>query len=138
MTKIPTTGHSKTIPEVCEHAFHRFSEKPLFTCLGKTLSFAQVDRYSAQFASYLQHHTSLQPGDRVAVQLANILQYPVVMYGILRAGMVLVNTNPLYTARELKHQLQDSGAKMLVVMANLAAPAAKIIESTEVENVIVT
>ncbi len=132
------TSHLHTVPEVFLAAFQQYREKPAFTCLGKTLTYGEIDRYSEQFASYLQNHTNLQPGDRVAVQLANVLQYPVCMFGILRAGMVLVNTNPLYTEREVQHQLTDSGAKALVVMANLADTAARIIQNTGVEQVIVT
>ncbi|NHN35994.1 AMP-binding protein [Pseudomaricurvus alcaniphilus] len=128
----------QTVPDVFRAAFRCYPGNAAFTCLGQTLSFAEVDRYSQQFASYLQHHTDLQPGDRVAVQLANILQYPVVMFGVLRAGMILVNTNPMYTGREVEHQLRDSGARVLVVMANLAKPAADIIANTSVEQVIVT
>ena len=127
-----------SLSDVFLTAFKTFADKPAFTCMGQTLTYAELDRYSAQFASYLQNHTNLESGDRVAVQLANILQYPVVMFGILRAGMVLVNTNPLYTKRELKHQLNDSEAKVLVVMANLANTAAAIVAETDVEQVIVT
>ncbi len=129
---------SRTIPDVFLEALHTFNDLPAFTCLGQTLTFSQIDTYSEQFASYLQHHTALKPGDRVAVQLANLLQYPVVVFGVLRAGLILVNTNPLYTQRELEHQLNDSGAKLLVVMANLADTAASIIDKTSVETVVVT
>ncbi|GAB3106369.1 AMP-binding protein [Aestuariicella hydrocarbonica] len=132
------TSNLETIPDVFLAAFKEYKDKPAFTCLGKTLSYAEIDRYSEQFASYLQNHTSLKPGDRVAVQLANILQYPVAMFGIMRAGMILVNTNPMYTEREVEHQLNDSGAKLLVVMSNVASPAAAIIRNTSVEQVIVT
>lgn len=132
------TTNLHTVPEVFLAAFQQYRNKPAFTCLGQTLTYGDIDRYSEQFASYLQNHTNLKPGDRVAVQLANVLQYPVCMFGILRAGMVLVNTNPLYTEREVQHQLTDSGAKALVVMANLADTAARIIQNTEVDQVIVT
>jgi long-chain acyl-CoA synthetase len=132
------TNNMKTAPEAFQAAFKAYSNKPAFTCLGKTLTYGEIDRLSAQFASYLQNHTSLQEGDAVAVQLPNILQYPVVIYGILRAGMTLVNTNPLYTAREVKHQLNDSGAKALIVLANLAETAAEVVNDTSVEQVIVT
>jgi long-chain acyl-CoA synthetase len=105
---------------------------------GHTLTYAEIDVLSARFASYLQHHSGLKPGDRIAIQLPNILQYPVVLYGAIRAGLVVVNTNPLYTARELLHQLKDSGAKALVVLANVAGTAAEILPQTQVETVIVT
>jgi long-chain acyl-CoA synthetase len=106
--------------------------------MDRTLTYADLDRLSGQFAAYLQQHTALKPGDRIAVQLPNILQYPVVIFGALRAGMVVVNTNPLYTPHEIKHQLNDSGAKALVVLANIAKNAAAIIKETSVEQVIVT
>jgi long-chain acyl-CoA synthetase len=106
--------------------------------MNRTLTYADLDRLSGRFAAYLQQHTGLQPGDRIAVQLPNILQYPVVVFGALRAGMVVVNTNPLYTPHEIKHQLNDSGAKALVVLANIAKNAAAIIQETSVEQVIVT
>src|SRR5690606_24225837 len=93
---------------------------------------------SQQFASYLQNELGLNHGDRIAIQLPNILQYPVAFYGAIRAGLVIVNTNPLYTPRELKYQLTDSGARALVVLSNVAASAASIIDETPVEHVIVT
>lgn len=132
------TQKYETVLELIEDAFKKNADLPAYTCLGHTLSFKQVDEYSKRFASFLQHHTNLSPGDRVAVQLPNILQYPVVMYGAIRAGMVLVNTNPLYTPRELQHQLKDSGAKALVVLANVANNASEILDQTDVEHVIVT
>ncbi|GAA5317248.1 MAG: long-chain-fatty-acid--CoA ligase FadD1 [Candidatus Pelagadaptatus aseana] len=132
------TNNMTTAPEAFQAAFKAYSDKPAFTALGKTLTYGEIDRLSAQFASYLQNHTGLKEGDAVAVQLPNILQYPVVIYGVLRAGMTLVNTNPLYTTREVKHQLNDSGAKALIVLANIAETAAEIIDETPVEQVIVT
>lgn len=132
------TNKSSTIPDVFLQAFKQYQDRPAFTCLGKTLTYGDIDRYSAQFARYLQNHTNLKPGDRVAVQLPNLLQYPVAMFGILRAGMILVNTNPLYTERELEHQMNDSGAKMLVVMSNVASAASAVLKNTSVEQVIVT
>ncbi|MBX2809411.1 MAG: AMP-binding protein [Cellvibrionaceae bacterium] len=122
------------LADVCAH----HSNKTAFSCLGQSLSFGEIDRLSQDFAAYLQHHTHLAPGDRIAIQLPNLLQYPVVLFGALRAGVVIVNTNPLYTGRELVHQLQDSGAKVLVVLANLAKAAEAIIEQTAVQQVIVT
>ena len=130
--------YNRTVVNVFEETCREFADSPAFTCLNHTLTFADVDRLSASFAAYLQQHTSLKPGDRIAVQLPNVLQYPVAVFGALRAGMIVVNTNPLYTASEIKHQLQDSGAKALVVLANVAGAAADIIGETEVEQVIVT
>ena len=128
----------RTIGEICSKAFNQYADRPAFTCLGKTLSFKEIDDLSAAFACWLQQQPYLSPGDRIAVQLPNVLQYPAVAYGILRAGMVLVNTNPLYTSREIKHQLNDSGAKVLVVLANLAAEAHEVIHETSVQTVVVT
>lgn len=102
------------------------------------MSFGEVDVLSARFAAYLQTQTSLQPGDRIAIQLPNILQYPVALYGAMRAGLIVVNANPLYTPREIHHQLKDSGARALVILANVADSAAQIIHDTEVDTVIVT
>lgn len=130
--------YNKTLVDVFSDSCHKFADKKAFSCMGQTLTYADLDRLSGQFAAYLQQQTSLKPGDRIAVQLPNILQYPVAVFGALRAGMVVVNTNPLYTAHELKHQLNDSGAKALVVLANIAKNAASIIKETSVEQVIVT
>lgn len=120
--------------DVCD----RYYDCNAYTCLGHTLTYGDVDKLSEQFAAYLQHHTHLAPGDRLAIQLPNLLQYPVVLLGALRAGIVVVNINPLYTPRELKHQLNDSGAKVLVVLKNLAKSAEAIIDQTNVQQVILT
>lgn len=127
-----------TLLELLEHAFSNYTDQPAFTCLGHTLSFSEVDELSKRFASYLQHDLGMSPGDRIALQMPNILQYPIAMYGAMRAGMVIINTNPLYTGRELKHQLKDSGAITLVVLSNVANVAADILEETDVKHVIVT
>ncbi|MGQ9425348.1 AMP-binding protein [Gilvimarinus sp. F26214L] len=131
-------GDNATVVDVFNESVKKYQNNRAFTCLGHTLSFADLDQLSARFAAYLQNETSLEPGDRIAIQLPNVLQYPVVLWGALRAGMVVVNTNPLYTAREVQHQLKDSGAKALVVLANVAAAAASVVADTEVEQVIVT
>jgi long-chain acyl-CoA synthetase len=128
----------RTLTEVFAEACAEFSDSPVFSCMDHTLTFQQLNAYTEKFAAYLQQHTQLKLGDRIAVQLPNVLQYPIVVFGALRAGMIVVNTNPLYTASEIKHQLNDSGAKMLVVLANFAHNAAAIIEETSVEQVIVT
>lgn len=128
----------RCIPDVFASAVSKFSDRPAFTCLGNTLTFGDVDKLSANFASYLQHHTNLNPGDRIAIQLPNLLQHPVVVFGALRAGLVVVNVNPLYTARELKHQLNDCAARVLVVLANIADTASAVVPETEIEQVIVT
>lgn len=131
-------NYHRTIPEVFAEACQEFSESPVFTCMERTISYRELDDLSGKFAAYLQQHTNLKPGDRIAIQLPNILQYPIAVFGAMRAGLVVVNTNPLYTAHEIKHQLNDSGAKALVVLANIAKNASTIIQETGVEQVIVT
>ena len=122
--------YDQTIPEMFAKACKEYANFPAFSCMEHTLTFRELDQLSAKFAAYLQQHTTLKPGDRVAIQLPNILQYPVAMFGALRAGLIVVNTNPLYTAYELKHQLNDSGAKALIVLANIASNAARIVSET--------
>ena len=130
--------YHRTIPEVFAEACQEFSASAVFTCMGHTISFQELDELSGKFAAYLQQHTNLKPGDRIAIQLPNVLQYPIAVFGAMRAGLIVVNTNPLYTAHEIKHQLNDSGAKALVVLANIAKNASTIIAETSVEQVIVT
>lgn len=130
--------YHKTLIDVFNKACADFPNSNAFTCMGQSITYAELDRLTAQFAAYIQQKTDLQPGDRIAVQLPNILQYPVAVYGALRAGLVVVNTNPLYTPHEIEHQLNDSGAKALVVLANIAGNAAKVIQNTSVKSVIVT
>ncbi len=130
--------YDRTLNLVLAEACRAYADSPAFTCMGRTITYRELDELSARFAAYLQYSTKLQPGDRIAIQLPNILQYPVAVFGALRAGLIVVNTNPLYTASEVKHQLQDSGAKALVVLANIAQNAAGIIKETAVEQVVVT
>jgi long-chain acyl-CoA synthetase len=126
------------IQAVLKESCQRFADKPAFSNLGKTLSYADLYEQSGAFAAYLQQHTELQPGDRIAVQLPNILQYPIVVFGAMRAGLVVVNTNPLYTARELEHQFNDAGAKALVTLANMAHLVEQVLPKTGIKTVIVT
>jgi long-chain acyl-CoA synthetase len=126
------------VVELIEHSFQVFADRPAFSSLGKTLSYGELDRLSGHFASWLQHHTDLEPGDRIAVQMPNLIQYPVVVFGALRAGMVIVNTNPLYSTREIKHQFNDAGVKALVVQANVAQAVAEVLPQTGVKHVLVT
>ncbi|MGA4473695.1 long-chain-fatty-acid--CoA ligase FadD1 [Ectopseudomonas chengduensis] len=123
---------------VLKESCQRFADKPAFSNLGKTLTYGEIYKLSGDFAAYLQKHTDLKPGDRIAVQLPNVLQYPVVVFGAMRAGLVVVNTNPLYTARELEHQFNDSGAKALICLANMAHLAEQVVPKTGVKTVIVT
>lgn len=126
-----------TALELMEHAFSTYGDQPAYESMGCELSFADIDRLSYRFASYLQNELKLQAGDRLAIQMPNVLAFPIAFYGAVRAGIVVVNTNPLYTPRELLHQLKDSGAKALVVLSNIAHTAAEVVEQTDVEQVIV-
>lgn len=126
------------IQAVLQQSCQRFADKPAFTNLGKTLTYGELYTLSGHFAAYLQQHTDLRPGDRIAVQLPNVLQYPVAVFGAIRAGLIVVNTNPLYTAREMEHQFNDSGAKALVCLANMAHLAQNVVPRTQVKHVIVT
>lgn len=127
-----------TIPDLVESTFKTYANNKAYTCLGHTLTFKELDYYSACFAHYLQNTLQMQSGDKIAIQLPNILQYPIVLYGAVRAGLIIVNVNPLYTATELAHQLNDSETKALVVLENIAHTAASIIDNTPVEHIIVT
>jgi long-chain acyl-CoA synthetase len=120
--------------EAC--AAHRHA--PAFTNMGATLSYTQLDELSRAFAAWLQQKSGLVPGDRVALMMPNILQYPIALFGVLRAGMVVVNTNPLYTARELEHQLKDSGAKAIVIVENFAHVLQKVLPRTDLKKVLIT
>jgi len=124
--------------ELIEESFDKYHSQDAFSNLGVTLSYADLDKYSSYFASYLQNTLHLKQGTRVAIMMPNLLQYPVALYGILRAGMVAVNVNPLYTARELKHQLNDSGAEAMIILANFANVLSDVIDETPVRRVILT
>ncbi len=124
--------------EVFEQAVKKFADRPAFSAVGVTLTYRDLDTQSRNFAAWLQNKTNLKPGDRIAVQMPNVTQYPVVVYGAMRAGLIVVNTNPLYTTREMEHQFNDSGAKALVVLANMAENAEKVLPHTGIEHVIVT
>tara|TARA_R110002095_G_scaffold187163_3_gene164417 strand:- start:5202 stop:6932 length:1731 start_codon:yes stop_codon:yes gene_type:complete len=131
-------GGYTTLVDVLEKAWQRYPQQPAFNNFGCALTYSELERRSRDFAAYLQHKTSLQPGDRLAIQLPNLLQYPIVLFGALRAGLVIVNTNPLYTSSELVHQFKDSGAKGLVVLANMASKVEPILDQTDIETLIVT
>ncbi|WP_185230408.1 AMP-binding protein [Teredinibacter franksiae] len=128
----------KNALELLEHSFKSYADKTAYTCLDYSLTYKQIDQLSERFARYLRNDLGLVPGDRIAIQLPNLLQFPVALYGAVRAGLIVVNTNPLYTPREIRYQLRDCGAKALVVLSNIAHNAASIIEQTDVETVIVT
>jgi len=119
-------------------ALKRHGDAAACTSLGHSLSYRELDRHSANFAAWLLHESGLSTGDRIAVQMPNLIQYFVVVLGALRAGMVVVNTNPLYTEREIEHQFNDAGVKLLVVQANVAQQAAAVLPRTTVEKVVIT
>jgi long-chain acyl-CoA synthetase len=127
-----------SVVEIFNRFVQKYAERPAFTCLGQTMTYAELNAQSAAFAAYLQNETSLVAGDRIAVQLPNVLQYPIVVFGAMRAGMIVVNTNPLYTEREMEHQFNDSGAKALVVLANMGDKAANVVPKTGIKHVFVT
>ncbi|MCH5511795.1 long-chain-fatty-acid--CoA ligase FadD1 [Pseudomonas syringae] len=126
------------VQAVLKQSCQRFADKPAFSNLGKTITYGELYELSGAFAAWIQQHTDLQPGDRIAVQLPNVLQYPIAVFGAIRAGLIVVNTNPLYTAREMEHQFNDSGAKALVCLANMAHLAEKVVPRTQIRQVIVT
>ncbi len=127
-----------SVAAVLEEAFERFSHRPAFSNFGKQITYAQVDEMSRQFAGYLTGELKLSKGDRIAIMLPNVLQYPIVLFGALRAGLVVVNTNPMYTAREVKHQLEDAGAKAIVVLDNFAATLQQVVAETAVKHIVTT
>jgi len=127
-----------SLKEVIEEAFASHRQLPAFSNMGATLSYAQLDELSRAFAAWLQQKSGLSRGDRVALMMPNILQYPIALFGALRAGMVVVNTNPLYTPRELEHQLKDSGAKAVVIVENFAHVLEQVLARTDLKNVLVT
>lgn len=124
--------------EMLESAVNTYADQPAFVNMGATLTYRKLEERSRAFAAYLQNDLKLQKGDRVAIMMPNLLQYPIALFGVLRAGMVVVNVNPLYTPRELKHQLVDSGAKAIVVVSNFASTLEQVVDQTPVKNVIIT
>jgi len=127
-----------SVVDVIEEAFAEFADRPAFTSIGHTVTYREIDQYSAAFAYYLQNHTDLQPGDAIAIQMPNVLQYPIALYGALRAGMRVVNTNPLYTEREMLHQFNDSGARALVCMNAFAKSVENVHKDTAISHIVVT
>jgi long-chain acyl-CoA synthetase len=126
------------IREILERSCRKFAKLPAFTCMGATIDYAELDRLSTQFGSWLQNVAGLGKDDRVAIMMPNVLQYPVALFGVLRAGMTVVNCNPLYTPRELEHQLNDSGAVAIVILENFARTLQEVIGKTKVRKVVAT
>ncbi|ART79272.1 long-chain-fatty-acid--CoA ligase FadD [Oceanisphaera avium] len=127
-----------SLMDMFEQGIKEFADKPAFTNFGKTLSYQDLDELTRDFAAYLQHTLQLKVGDRIALMMPNLLQYPVCLFGALRAGLVVVNINPLYTARELKYQLLDAHIDTLVIVENFADTLAQVIKDTSVKNIILT
>jgi len=127
-----------SVMDIFRSSVERFASNIAFSCMGQSLTYADLDRLSGDFAAWLQHETTLVPGDRIAIQLPNLLQYPVAVFGAIRAGLVVVNTNPLYTEREMRHQFKDSGAKAVLILANMADKLERILDKTDIEHVLVT
>jgi len=124
--------------EMFESAVQRYADQPAFINMGEVMTFRKLEERSRAFAAYLQNELGLKKGDRVALMMPNLLQYPIALFGVLRAGMVVVNVNPLYTPRELEHQLNDSGASAIVIVSNFAHTLEKVVFNTQVKHVILT
>ena len=126
----------RSVVDVFERSCKRFADRPAFSNLGVTLSYSDLERYSAAFTAWLQQHTDLVPGDRIAVQMPNVLQYPIAVFGAMRAGLIVVNTNPLYTEREMRHQFKDSGARALVYLNMFGKRVQEVLGDTDIEYLI--
>lgn len=131
-------GQYASLADLFHRSVAKYHGRPAYSNLGKVLRYAEVDALTRQFAAYLIHGAGLQPGDRVAIMMPNLLQYPIVLFAALRAGLVVVNTNPLYTDRELEHQLKDSGAKAIVILANFAHTLEAVMDEVDIKTVITT
>ncbi|HKU14581.1 MAG TPA: AMP-binding protein [Steroidobacteraceae bacterium] len=127
-----------SLTDLLESSCARFATLDAYSSLGRTITFAEFERNARDFAAWLQQSAKLERGDRIAIMLPNVLQYPIALFGALRAGLTVVNTNPLYTARELEHQLTDSGAKAIVILENFAHTLQEVIGRTQLKHVIVT
>ena len=131
-------GNIQSIMDLWDNSCRNYPNSPAFANFGHTLSFAETDALVADFAAWLQAQSKLAAGDRIAIMMPNLLQYPIALLGALRAGLVVVNVNPLYTARELRHQLKDSGAKAIVVLEHFAATVQEVLPDTDVKIVLTT
>ena len=127
-----------SIPDLVANVFGKYAGKPAYHNFGYSMSYAELDRHGRDFAAFLQSLPGMNKGERVAIMSPNLLQYPVALIGILRAGMTVVNVNPLYTPRELEHQLKDSGAKAIVIVENFANTLQQVVAKTQVEHVVTT
>ena len=138
----PTIEHIvqnyKNVLDLFDEACTKFAPSIAFSNMGKTMTYSELNRKAECFAAYLQNELKLKKGDRIAIQMPNLLQYPVVMFGAIKAGLVIVNTNPLYTEREMKHQFNDSGCVAIVILANFANILQQILSETKIRHVIIT
>jgi long-chain acyl-CoA synthetase len=128
----------KSVAEVFEKSVTKFADRPAFANMDKIITYRELDKLTRDFGAYLQNKLGLKKGDRVAVMMPNLLQYPIAVFGILRAGLTVVNVNPLYTPRELEHQLKDSGAETIVILENFAITLQDVLKNTPVKNIITT
>src|SRR5260221_5054826 len=127
-----------SVVEMQERSCAQFASLPAFTCMDTTITYAELDHLSRDFAIWLQNRAGLPKGARIALMMPNILQYPVALFGALRAGLVVVNCNPLYTPRELEHQLNDSGAEAIVILENFARTLEQVAAKTRVKTIVTT
>ncbi len=132
------TNKFNNLAQLLEDGFSRYSDKPAFHCLGQTLTYEDIEQKSRYLAQWLRHECGLEAGDRIAIQLPNLTQYPIAAYAALRAGLIIVNTNPLYTSREMKHQFSDSGVKALIILEDLVPKYQAIESELNIKHVIVT
>ncbi|HMT70931.1 MAG TPA: AMP-binding protein [Saprospiraceae bacterium] len=133
---IDTTQY-ETLVDFLKDCFTKYSKLNAFECMGKKMTYAEADRLSTQFGAYL-HSRGLKPGDRIALMMPNLLQYPIAVFGALKAGLIIVNTNPMYTPREMLFQFEDSGVKAIVIVENFAANLESVISKTQIETIIMT
>lgn len=126
----------RSVVDVFERCCRKYADRPAFSNMGVTLSYTDLDRHSAAFAAYLQQRTDLRPGDRIAVQMPNLLQYPIAVFGAMRAGLIVVNTNPLYTAREMRNQFKDAGVRALVYLNLFGGSVQEVLPDTDIQYLI--
>ena len=127
-----------SVVAVLQASLEKYRDRPAFSHMGRAITYAEVDTYTKKFAAYLLGELKLKRGDRIAIMMPNCLQYPIATFGALRAGLTVVNTNPMYTARELKHQLVDSGASAILVLDNFGKTVQEVVADTSVKQVITT
>jgi long-chain acyl-CoA synthetase len=127
----------ETLVDFAKECFEKYKDKPAFECMGVSLTYGQIDKYSTQFAAYL-HSRGVLPGDKMAIMMPNCLQYPIAIFGALKAGVIIVNTNPMYTPREMEHQFKDSNVTAILIMENFASNLQSILHKTQIKTIITT